>query len=220
MCFLPRLTALILSASLISGTALAQKGPDSPGGFSLTPYIGVLFPTKALLQRLSPTDSPAEAPLKLAVAVTGGLRLGVGLGDRIAIDADVGYSPGSLEVESRNVNANQDVQVLTGTGRVTLFLLPRASPIWFAVSGSGGAIRHTFSKNPSRPINDIKAGTNVGGVLGASAGFRIGRLLAVVVSAEDYLYNASFEINGTKTSERKQHDIRISTGLHIPFLGI
>jgi len=214
MRFLPRLTALTLAASLMSGTAFAQKKADAPGGFSLTPYLGVAFPTKALI------ETARGAPLKLGAAVTGGLRLGVGLGDRIAIDADVGYSPGSIEVDTTSVKSNQDVQVLTGTGRVTFFLLPRASPIWFAVSGGGGAIRHTFSKNPSRPTGDIKAGTNIGGVLGASAGFRIGRLLAVVVSAEDYLYNASFEINGNKTSERKQHDIRISTGLHIPFLGI
>ena len=213
MRLLPRLTALTLAVSLLSGTAFAQKKADAPGGFSLTPYLGVLFPTKALLQ------SAQGAPLKLGVAVTGGLRLGIGLGDRIAIDADVGYSPGSLEVDSTGTKANQDVQVLSGTGRVTLFLIPRASPIWFSVSGGGGAIRHTFSKNPSRAY-DIQAGTNVGGVVGASAGFRIGRLLAVVVGAEDYLYNASFEINGTKTSERRQHDIRFSTGLHIPFLGI
>ena len=65
----------------------------------------------------------------------------------------------------------------------------------------------------------IQPGTNVGGVLGASAGIRIGRLLAINVGAEDYLYNASFDVNGAKTAERKQQDLRFTGGIRVPFIG-
>ena len=65
----------------------------------------------------------------------------------------------------------------------------------------------------------MKPGTQVGGVFGASAGIRLGRLVAFSVGAEDYLYNASFDVNGTKTSEKKQHDIRLTAGVRVPFLG-
>ena len=64
-----------------------------------------------------------------------------------------------------------------------------------------------------------QAGTDVGGVLGASAGIRIGPLLAIHVGAEDYLYSASFDVNGTKTSGRTQHDLRFTGGIRIPFVG-
>ena len=46
-----------------------------------------------------------------------------------------------------------------------------------------------------------------------------GRLLALHVGAEDYLYTASFDVSGTKTAEQKQHDIRITGGVRVPFLG-
>ena len=200
---------------LICHTAGAQSPTTEPGsGFSLTPYLGVLFPTAELLK------AGTGAPLKVATAITFGGRLGIGLGSRFAIDGDVGYSPGSLEFDSTGVAANQDVKVLSGSGRVTFYLIPRSYPLWIGVSGGAGAVRHTFSPTASSSALNIKTGTNVGGVVGASAGIRLGRLLALDVNAEDYLYDASFDVSGTKTAERKQHDIRVSAGIHIPFLGM
>jgi hypothetical protein len=216
-----RHAAFTLASMALSGAAIAQSGsPAAAKGFALTPYLGVLIPTAALLNLPKNGASPSGAPLKLSAAITVGARLGIGLGERIAIDADVGYSPGSLQFDSTGAKANQDVKVLTGSGRLTLYIIPRTSPVWLGVSGGVAGIRHTFSKNATSTVGTgVQDGTNVGGVLGASAGIRLGQLLALNFGAEDYLYNASFDVNGAKTAERKQHDIRLTAGVRVPFLG-
>jgi len=163
-----RSTALALAALLAGGSASAQVGaPAARTGFSLTPYIGVLAPTKDL------PDYNGEVT-KLKAAITFGGRLGVPIGSRIGIEGDIGYSPGSLEASGGGADLNTDV---------------------------------------------IEAGTDVGGVAGVSAGIRVGRLLAVNVGVEDYLYNASFDVSGAQTSGRSQHDLRFTGGLRIPLIG-
>ena len=79
-------------------------------------------------------------------------------------------------------------------------------------------MRHTF-KQGTVGTTQFEPGTNVGGVIGAAAGIRIGRLIAFHIGADDYIYSASFDVSGTKTAETKQHDIRLTGGVRIPFLG-
>lgn len=216
--------ALLLCAAIVSAApavlsaqmpASASSTPPDPG-FSFTPYVGMVMPTTALIG----VGAGATQALKLSTAVTVGARLGISLGARVGLDGDVGYSPGSLEYDASGLKTNQDVQVTTASGRLTFYLIPRSSPVWLGVSGGAAAIRHSFSNSGVAATSAISAGTNVGGVIGASAGIRLGKLLAVSVGAEDYLYNASFDVSGVKTTERKQHDIRLSAGIRIPFLGI
>jgi hypothetical protein len=213
--------AFTLAAVALSGSAVAQSGsPAEATGFALTPYLGVLIPTAALLNIPKNGAAPSGAPLKLSAAITVGARLGIGLGERIAIDVDVGYSPGSLEFDSTGAKANQDVKVLSGSGRLTLYAIPRTSPVWLGVSAGVAGVRHTFSQNATSAAGSgVQDGTNVGGVFGASAGIRLGQLLALNFGAEDYLYSATFDVNGAKTSERKQHDIHLTAGVRVPFLG-
>lgn len=214
-----RSTALGLVAMFAAGPLLAQVGaPSTKKGVSLTPYIGVNIPTADLF---SYSNGTATQVTKIGVGLTFGGRLGIGLGQRLGIEGDVGYSPGSVDFPTTgggSVAFNQDVRILTGSGRVTLYLIPRTSPFWIGLSGGVGAVRHTF-KPGSTGSPTVKPGTNVGAVLGAAAGIRIGRLLAINIGAEDYLYNASFDVNNVRTTERKQHDIRITGGIRIPFLG-
>jgi len=205
-------SAVLMAAAAPLSAQNASAPPDP--GLSLTPYVGMVMPTAALLAR------PSEAPLKLSSAVTFGARLGINVNSHVGFDADVGYSPGSLELDDTGVKTNQDVQTTTASGRLTLYLIPRSSPVWLGVSGGAAAIRHTFSNTGLAATSEIKAGTNIGGVIGASAGIRLGKLFAVNFGAEDYMYSASFDINGAKTAERKQHDIRFSAGFRFPFLGI
>lgn len=200
---------------LVAQMPAASNSSVPDPGFSFTPYLGMVLPTASLL-----ATTATGAPLKLAAALAFGARVGIGLGQRFGIDGDVGYSPGSLEVDATGVKTNQDVQTITASGRLTFYLIPRSSPLWLGVSGGVGAVRHTFSNTGVAAASAISAGTNLGGVIGASAGIRLGKLLAINVGAEDYLYNASFDINGVKSTERKQHDIRLSAGIRIPFLGI
>jgi hypothetical protein len=204
------LFGLVLGATAAPGWA--QSGaPATSKGISITPYIGVLIPTADLLDFNSQVT-------KLSAGIVFGGRLGIGLGSRFGIEGDVGYSPASFEYSSGTATLNQDVSILTGSGRATLYLIPRTSPVWLGVSGGVGAVRHTFKAGTSGAAS-IEAGTNVGGVIGASAGIRVGRVVALNIGVEDYLYNASFDVNGTLTSEQKQHDIRVTIGIRFPFLG-
>ena len=57
--------------------------------------------------------------------------------------------------------------------------------------------------------------TDIGGVAGATVGFRLGGLLSFYVNADDYIYNASFT-GGTATEEVVQHDVHLSFGLGVP----
>ena len=208
----PRSTACF-AAMLAAAPLAAQAGaPSARTGFSLTPYVGVLVPTKDLL------DYQSEIT-KLSTAVTLGGRIGIGLGSRIGIEGDIGYSPGSFDFSSSGASVNTDVKIWTGSGKLIVYLIPRTSPLWLGVSGGVGAVRHSFKKSSDGTPSPIEAGTDVGGVLGASAGIRIGPLLAVHVGAEDYLYNASFDVNGTRTGGLTQHDLRFTGGIRIPFIG-
>jgi len=210
----------VLGLIFVSAAAplLAQVGaPSTKKGISLTPYIGVNIPTADLFDYQSGGTTQAT---KIGVGLTFGGRLGIGLGERFGIEGDVGYSPGSVDISTTGgpTTFNQDVRILTGSGRATFYLIPRTSPFWIGVSGGVGAVRHTF-KAGTAGSPDVEPGTNVGAVLGASAGIRIGRLLAIHIGAEYYFYNAIFDVNGATTAEKKQHDIRITGGIRVPFLG-
>jgi len=212
-----RKTGLVLALLVASAPLAAQVGaPATKTGISLTPYLGVLIPTADLFSYQSGATTQTT---RISAAITFGGRLGIGFGRRFGIEGDVGYSPGSVDYDQgTGTSFNQDVRILSGSGRATFYLIPRTSPFWIGISGGVGAVRHTFKVGTAGSAT-VTPGTNVGGVLGASAGIRIGRLIAFNVGAEDYLYSASFDVNGTQTAEKKQHDIRITGGIRIPFLG-
>jgi hypothetical protein len=217
-----RSTLLALAVVSVAGSAFAQTGvPGSKGGLSLTPYLGVLVPTADLLSYQIGTTTEVT---KVSIGFVVGGRLGIGLGKRVAIEGDVGYSPGSLDVSTgtgtqSTTTFNQDVTTLTGSGKVTFYLIPRTSPFWFGVNGGAGAVRHKLKAGGAAEQAGIKGGTDVGGVVGAIAGIRLGRVIAINFGVEDYLYTAAFDQLNTKVSEKKQHDFRFTGGVHFPFIG-
>jgi Outer membrane protein beta-barrel domain len=221
----PRSAAFALAVLLVATPIFAQSPAEGSerlasqgGSFSLSPYVGVVMPTADLLTLSKGTGTGTES-LKLSTAITVGGRLGIMFNPRVGIVADVGYSPGSLNFDSTGVTTNTDVTTLSGVGKLVLFLIPSTSPVWLSVSGGGGAIRHSF-KNAAGTLSGLTDGTNIGGVVGAGAGIRLGQFIALTGSVEDYLYDASFDNSGTKTSEKKQHDVRITGGIRIPILGM
>src|ERR1041384_748966 len=122
----------LLAAAAVAPLSAQTGAPAKGTGVSLTPYIGVLVPTKALLDYNSQVT-------KLSAVIAFGGRLGIGLGSRVGIEGGLGYSPGSLNVDSTGASLNTDVKIWTGSGRLTLYLIPRTSPLWIAVSrGAGG----------------------------------------------------------------------------------
>ena len=207
-----RPAALVFTASILAAPLLAQAGTPAQGtGVALTPYLGVIIPTQDLINYNNQTT-------KLSAAIVFGGRLGIGFGERFGIEGDVGYSPASVDYSSAGTSLNQDVRILTGSARANFYLIPRSKPFWIGINGGVGAVRHTF-KAGTAGTTQFEPGTAVGGVVGASAGIRLGRVIALHIGVEDYLYNAKFDLSGTQVSEEKQHDIRISGGIRVPFLG-
>jgi hypothetical protein len=213
-----RSTALGFVALFAAGHLLAQGEPKGKTGLSISPYIGVTVPTGDLL-KYAQSGSTLPATTKIPIGFTFGGRLGIGLGRRVGIDTDVGYSPGSLELSEAGTKVNQDVHTLSGSSKVTFYVIPRTSPVWIAVSGGAGFVRHTFAKGGEADLAGVKPSTSVGPVAGASAGIRLGRIISFHVGAESYFYNAKFDQNGVPLEEKKQRDIHLTAGFGIPFLG-
>jgi hypothetical protein len=214
-----RHAVLGLVAAFTAGPLLAQVGaPKGKTGLSITPYIGVTVPTADLLS-YAKSGSATPQITKIPIGFTFGGRLGIAVGPRVGIEADVGYSPGSLEISDSGTKVKQDLHTLSGSGRLTFYLIPRTSPVWIGVSGGVGAVRHTFAKGGDADLAGVKPNTSVGGVLGASAGIRLGKIIAFNVGAEDYLYSAKFDQNGQPLEQKKQHDIHLTAGFRLPFLG-
>ena len=157
-------TLLALAALSVAGSGFAQTGvPGTKTGLSLTPYLGVLIPTKDLLSFQNGTVAEVT---KVSIGFVVGGRLGIGLGRRIAIEGDVGYSPGSLDIAmgsgTQGTTAfNQDVTTLTGSGKVTFYLIPRTSPFWIGVNGGAGAVRHKLKAGGAAEQAGLKGGTDV-----------------------------------------------------------
>ena len=201
--------ALVLAGPVPAGAQLGDA--NFPVRLSLTPYLGLLIPTRDLIDY-------QNHKTRLSVMVTWGGRLGLDIKQRVSIDAGVAYSPGSVEFLAGSTDVNERVHVLSGSGRVTLFLLRHNAPFWIGLIGGVGAVRHTFHQ-AGYADSLIRPGTRVGALVGVSMGVRLGRVIAFNVGAEDHVYTAYFDVQGTKTSELRQHDIRIVGGVHIPFLG-
>lgn len=195
--------------------AAGGDNKEEAPGISLTPYIGVNIPTADLLGLGTGTGSP-DSTFKLKASVTFGGRLGIGLTQRLGLSFDVGYSPGTIDFGQGGASVNQDVKVLTGSGKVVYFLIPSTKMVWTNVSAGVAVVRHTVTADNTQ---GLKSATNVGGVVGGAAGIKFGPIVALTASIEDYIYKATFDVTGGKSS-KMQNDIRITAGVHFPFLGM
>jgi hypothetical protein len=190
----------------------AQVSSMEAQGLSFTPNIGVYIPTSELVRAASGEEFKQEISLTL------GGRLGVSLGQRLGLEFTGAYAPSDLKVSASGLgDQSQNANVFTGSGRISYQLVPYTSPIAFVVTGGLGVINRSgeFYQN-------VEKKTDIGGTLGASARFRLGSLLRLQVSAEDYIYKPKAEIPGFGPGdERKtQNDIHLSIGVGIPLLGL
>ena len=202
-----------LSRVLMAGSALLAMGAQSAQAqrISLTPNIGVYIPTTELVKAASGEEFKQE------MTFTVGGRLGVQLGSRLGLEFTGAYAPSDLKVTSSGVGSTEDANIFTGSGRLSFHVIPTSSPLSFLVTGGVGVINRSgaFYANVDKK-------TDIGGTLGATAGFRLGSLLRLSVSAEDYLYKPQAEIPGFGPSDEKltQNDIHLSFGVGIPLLGL
>jgi hypothetical protein len=181
-------------------------------GLSFTPNIGVYIPTTELVKAASGEEFKQEISLTL------GGRLGVALSQRLGLEFTGAYAPSDLKITASGLgDQSQSANVFTGSGRISYQLVPYTSPIAFVVTGGVGVINRS-----GEFYSNVENKTDIGGTLGASARFRLGSLLRLQLSAEDYIYKPKAEIPGFGPSDEKktQNDIHLSIGVGIPLLGL
>jgi len=201
-----------LSRVLVGSALLAMSAQSAQAQrISLTPNIGVYIPTTELVKAASGEEFKQE------MTFTVGGRLGIQLGSRLGLEFTGAYAPSDLKVTSSGVGSTEDANIFTGSGRLSFHVIPASSPLSFLVTGGVGVINRSgaFYAN-------VDNKTDIGGTVGATAGFRLGSLLRLSVSAEDYLYKPKAEIPGFGPSDEKltQNDIHLSFGVGIPLLGL
>jgi hypothetical protein len=208
-----RSTTWMARALLVGGMLMATRAhPLTAQGISFAPNIGVYIPTSELVRAASGEEFKQEISLTL------GGRLGVSLSERIGLEFTGAYAPSDLKVSAAGLgDQNQDANVFTGSGRLSYQLVPYTSPIAFVITGGVGVVNRSGAF-----YADVEKKTDIGGTLGASARFRLGSLLRIQVSAEDYIYKPRAEIPGFGPGDEKktQNDIHLSIGIGIPLLGL
>jgi hypothetical protein len=179
---------------------------------SFAPNIGLYVPTAELVKAANGQDFKQE------MSITFGGRMGIELSNRLGLELTGDYAPGNLKItQSGFSDQSADANIFTGSGRISYQLVPYTSPVAFLVTGGVGVINRSGAF-----YEGAEKKTDIGGTVGASARFRLGKLLHLQVSAEDYIYKPKAEIPGFSPSDEKQtqNDIHLSLGVGIPLLGL
>ncbi|HYF40466.1 MAG TPA: outer membrane beta-barrel protein [Gemmatimonadales bacterium] len=204
--------AWVARVVMAGGVLLAAAQPLLAQKISITPNIGVYVPTTELVKAASGEEFKQE------MSITLGGRLGIMLSDRLGFEFTGAYAPSDLKVTASGLgDQNEDANIFTGSGRVSFHVIPQTSPISLLVTGGVGVVNRSGAF-----YADVEKKTDIGGTLGATAGFRLGRLIHLSVSAEDYIYKPKAEIPGFGPDDEKkmQNDIHLSFGVGIPLLGL
>lgn len=207
-----RSMAWVARISLLSGVLMAGAQPLAAQRISFAPNIGVYVPTTELVKAASGEEFKQEVSLTL------GGRLGIALGERLGLEFTGAYAPSDLKVSATGVaSQSADANIFTGSGRISYQLVPYTSPVAFLVTGGVGVINRS-----GEFYSNVQNKTDIGGTVGASARFRLGSLLRLQLSAEDYVYKPKAEIPGFGPNDEKktQNDIHLSIGIGIPLLGL
>jgi hypothetical protein len=197
-----RSSAIMLSIlsglTMFSRAALAQR-------VSLSPTIGVYIPTSELVKAANGEEFKQE----VALAVGG--RLGLNFSPRFGIVTSVSYVPSNLRFNFNEDETTTDANLLFGTARATVYVIPTTSPVWLNLNGGASLI-----KRGGEAYEDAEDKTDVGGVVGATLGFNLGNFLSFYVAAEDYIYGTSFVEAGTVEEKRTQNDVQLAVGFGVP----
>ena len=196
----PRFTlaAVALLTVGLAPSAAAQR-------LSLSPTIGVYIPTSELVKAASGEEFKQE----IGLAVGG--RLGVTLSPRFGIESSVTYVPSDLKFAFDGGETTTDASLLLGTARATLHVIPMTQPVWLSLNGGVSLI-----KRGGEAYAAAEDDSDIGGVVGATVGFRLGSMLSFYVAAEDYIYGSRFEGTTLGEESRTQNDVQIAFGFGFP----
>ncbi|MGH7510290.1 MAG: hypothetical protein ACREMZ_12590 [Gemmatimonadales bacterium] len=205
--------AWMARAVAVGGILLgAGVQPLSAQRISIAPNIGVYVPTTELVRAASGEEFKQE------ISITLGGRMGIFLSERLGLEFTGAYAPSDLKITQTGIGDQAaEANIFTGSGRLSYQLVPYTSPVAFVVTGGVGIINRSGDF-----YADVEDKTDIGGTLGASARFRLGKLLRIQISAEDYIYKPKAEIPGFGPDQQKstQNDIHLSIGVGIPLLGL
>jgi hypothetical protein len=172
---------------------------------SLSPTIGVYIPTSELVKAANGEEFKQE----IGLAVGG--RLGFDFSPRFGIVTSVSYVPSDLRFTFNQNETKTDANLLFGTARATLYVIPTTSPVWLNLNGGASLIQRGGAA-----YEDAEDKTDVGGVVGTTVGFNLGSFLSFYVAAEDYIYGTTFVDATTGEEKRTQNDIQLAVGFGVP----
>lgn len=192
--------AAIAPAALVS---IIAASPAAAQRVSLSPTIGVYIPTSELVKAASGEEFKQEVGLAV------GGRLGLTLSPRFGIETSVTYVPSDLRFAFDGSETTTDANLLLGTARATLHVIPFTQPVWLSLNGGVSLIRRG-----GEAFEAAEDDTSLGGVVGATVGFRLGSMLSFYVAAEDYIYGS--DLGGIDGGSRTQNDVQLAVGFGFP----
>ena len=178
---------------------------------SISPTIGVYIPTSELVKAANGQQFKQEVGLAV------GGRLGLHLSPRFGILTSVTYVPSDLKVDLQTgTQTKTKANLLFGTARATLFVLPVTAPVWFSINGGGSYVRRS-----GEAYKDATDKSDFGAVVGTTLGFRLGGPLSFYVAADDYIYGTRLEDtagipNLGSNAKQTQNDVQLAVGFGIP----
>jgi hypothetical protein len=192
------LFALTIGLALCITPAVAQR-------VSLSPTIGVYIPTSELIKAANGQEFKQE----IALAVGG--RLGVNFSRRLGVVTSVTYVPSSLRFTFNQNETKTDANLLFGTARATVYVIPTTSPVWLNLNAGASLV-----KRGGEAYDSLADKTDIGGVVGTAVGFNLGGFLSFYVAGEDYIYGTTFVESGTLEEKKTQNDIQLAVGFGVP----
>jgi hypothetical protein len=197
---MPRVAVVTLAALVLSaGSAAAQK-------VSLSPTIGVYIPTSELVKAANGDEFKQEVGLAV------GGRLGLNFSPRFGILTTVTYVPSDLKLDLANGQQVKDkANLLFGSARATVYVLPITAPVWLSLSGGGSYVRRSGDAYADATDKD-----DIGGVVGATLGFRLGGMFNFYVAADDYIYGTRIDEATLSADKTTQNDVHLAVGFGVP----
>jgi hypothetical protein len=198
----PRRTSLV---PLFTFVLAAGATPLAAQRVSISPTIGVYIPTSELVKAASGQEFKQE----IALAVGG--RLGINFTPRLGLVTSVSYVPSNLRFTFNQNETKTDANLLFGSARASYQVIPWTSPVWLGLNAGASLV-----KRGGAAYADAEDKTDVGGVVGATLGFRLGSLLSFYVAADDYIYGTTFADASTLEEKKTQNDVQLSLGFGVP----
>jgi hypothetical protein len=197
-----RATVFALCAFTIG---LVAARPAVAQRVSLSPTIGVYIPTTELIKAANGEEFKQE------VAVSVGGRLGVTLSPRFGIETTVSYVPSNLRFTFDGNQSTTDANLLFGSARASFHAIPMTQPVWLTLNGGVSMV-----KRSGQAYENLQDDTDVGGVVGATLGFRLGSMFSFYVAAEDYVYGRKIDETTLDADSKTQNDVQIALGFGFP----